>query len=61
MGCKQFGMGHEGALEHGGDDKNADGDLPGYDVKKGPGRQLMEEEKQEIVMNETQRSPTGHT
>ena len=30
-------------------DKDADGDLPEFDVRKGPGRQLTEEEKQDIA------------
>ena len=34
-------------------DRDADGDLPEFDVKKGPGRRLTEEEKQEIQTNET--------
>ena len=33
-------------------DKDADGDLPEFDVKKGPGRQLTEEEKQDIIRDE---------
>ena len=36
----------------GGGDKEADGDLPEFDVKKGPGRQLTEEEKQDIMRDE---------
>ena len=36
----------------GGGDKEADGDLPEFDVKKGPGRRLTEEEKREIATNE---------
>ena len=36
----------------GANDKDADGDLPEFDVKKGPGRQLTEEEKHEIATNE---------
>ena len=30
-------------------DKEADGELPEFDVKKGPGRQLTEEEKQGVA------------
>ena len=30
-------------------DKEADGDLPEFHAKKGPGRQVMEEEKQDIA------------
>ena len=30
-------------------DKDEDGDLPEFDVRKGPGRQLTEEEKQDIA------------
>ena len=33
-------------------DKEADGDLPEFDVKQGPGRKLTEEEKREISTNE---------
>ena len=33
-------------------DKEADGDLPEFDVKQGPGRTLTEEEKREISTNE---------
>ena len=36
-------------------DKEADGELPEFDVKKGPGRQLTEEEKQDITRDETPR------
>ena len=36
----------------GGGDKEPDGDLPEFDVKKGPGRQLTEEEKQDIMRDE---------
>ena len=36
-------------------DKEADWDLPEFDVEKGPGRQLTEEEKREIKMNEAPR------
>ena len=36
----------------GGGDDAADGDLPDFDVKKGPGRQLTEEEKQDITTSE---------
>ena len=32
--------------------READGDLPEFDVKKGPGRQLTEEEKQDIMRDE---------
>lgn len=34
-------------------DAEADGDLPEFDVKKGPGRQLAEDEKQDMRANET--------
>ena len=33
-------------------DKEADGDLPDFDVKHGPGRRLTTEEMQEIATNE---------
>ena len=36
-------------------DKNADGDFPEFDVKKGPGRQLTEEEQRGIVTSEAPR------
>ena len=36
-------------------DKAAHGDLPEFDVKKGPGRQLTDEEKQDITRDEAPR------
>jgi hypothetical protein len=33
------------------EDNEADGDLPEFDVKKGPGRQLTKEEKTDIQIN----------
>ena len=39
----------------GGADKEADGDLPEFDVKKGPGRQLTEEEMKDITTSEAPR------
>ena len=36
-------------------DKNADGDVPEFDVKKGPGRQLTEEEQRGIMTSEAPR------
>ena len=39
----------------GGGDKEADGDLPEFDVKKGPGRQSTEEEEQDIMRDEALR------
>ena len=36
----------------GGGDKEADGDLPEFDVKIGPGRQLTEEEEKQDIMRD---------
>ena len=37
------------------DDPEADGEVPDFDVSKGPGRRLTEEEKKEIQSNEPER------
>jgi hypothetical protein len=37
------------------DDKEADGELPDFNVKKGPGRQLTDEEKKDIATSTTPR------
>jgi hypothetical protein len=53
MGLGKLGVGVNGAVKPGKDDDDEDVDLPEFDMKKGPGRQLTETEMEEIKTNET--------
>ena len=57
VGPQQLGVDHGGFLWNWrGGDKEANGDLPEFDVKKGRGRRLTEEEKQDFMRDEAPRT-----